>query len=524
MFARSMVLVLALAACNGSADDDTGTAPEDAWTFTAGNVTLNGTTAATTVFSDNLLIDLLFTAEASAPSDCATCVSALFLWWDDDAIAGCADFGVVGTEGTSLDLGAQFAGPATTGSHQLVAGLVPEVTCATATWDVNLVELDRVLADVNAVSPPAFSLNTTYPSASATGIRPDLSAITLQFTEDIDPASVTASDFTITPSVPFATSVNGNQISLTPTTDLAFEQTYSVSVGTDIFSTLGQGLSSSAAWSFDTQDYLRISSVVPTDAATKVRIDTPLVLTFDAQVDASTVSADTLRITADTWVEDQYRPEIQGSVVVSGSTVTFTPEGGLWQEYETGYTISPLGVESTTGQPLAGGQSSSFTAVFWDSDYLYKLHTEVQDETSALSSYGQTYEAYLSTGNTTGTFWYFFDVGNGYWGMRNNTGGDALWLESGDGAALSQLQPSVSGTSLYSGQWWEFVHYNPRESGEVQLRGESPGNYYLKTQWQGADMALTMSYNATSTNYEGRMAQRTATVYQLWWFERAGLR
>lgn len=68
-----------------------------------------------------------------------------------------------------------------------------------------------------------------------------------------------------------------------------------------------------------------------------------------------------------------------------------------------------------------------------------------------------------------------------------------------------------------------FEHYNPREAGEVQQRGESPGNYRMQSDFQDTKQ-LTCDLNVSQGLRECKMQAQNASIYGLWWFERLGRR
>ena len=201
------------------------------------------------------------------------------------------------------------------------------------------------------------------------------------------------------------------------------------------------------------------------------------------------------------------------------------PEGGLWQEYATGFNVELSGIMGTNGEPGPQGfRISKFTTVFVSPDYYYRLHTEASDETRALDYYSDTLSLYL--GNTNAVYshqsWYFEKSGD-YYIMRTALSGNDFLLEGGDGSAPAFLNETFP--QVFTGQQWYFDSYNPREAGEVQRYGESPGNYYLKTAFQGDGKALTMRDPVQGTTQrQGYMDPVRASIHQLFWFERLGAR
>lgn len=374
-------------------------------------------------------------------------------------------------------------------------------------------------------TPPLVPVVTSSsPANNAVDVRTQ-PTITVQLSVPVDPDTVTWESFFITNTttgnpVGGAIAVAGDTLTLS-NVYLEPSQLYTLTVTTAVTSADGVPLGQTYVASFETVAPMTLLSASPPDGATNVLINEPLVLVFNANIDPTTVNDVTFVVSADNWVENQYRPDIAGTRTVAGNTITFVPDGGKWPEYETGLSVELGAIFGTAGEPGPTGWSvTQFQTVFVDPGYYYRLHTEATDHDAALDYYADTLKLFM--GDTEAVYshqsWYFEDTGNGYI-MRTALSGNDFLLEGGDGSAQAFLNPTFP--QVYTGQQWYFDPYNPREAGDVQQYGESPMNYYLKTNFQGDDKALTMKLQG-GTQRQGFMDPTTASIHQLFWFERLG--
>src|SRR5687768_7429879 len=76
--------------------------------------------------------------------------------------------------------------------------------------------------------------------------------ITVTFSEAMSMSSMTAGAFTFSPTVAGTLSYTGNTATFTPTTQLAQNTTYTVTVGTGVRDRAGNGLAAPYTWTFTT--------------------------------------------------------------------------------------------------------------------------------------------------------------------------------------------------------------------------------------------------------------------------------
>lgn len=366
----------------------------------------------------------------------------------------------------------------------------------------------------------------TSPQADATGVDPNVQ-IEITFSAEIDPISVDPDTFSVhDPSgiaVPVTFAVDHTVATVTPESPLMPATTYRVDVAPTVASRDGGMLAAEFSWSFETVGPLRVVSMDPPDEADGVEIATPLVFTMSADVDPASVTDNSIRVVADTWIEGQFQPDVPGTVEVAGAVLTFRPNGDEWQEYHTGYTITLGPVRGAAGEPAGPYPTTSFRTVFWDPAYVYALHTEALDLQRALSTETSGLSIMTSPLDLASE-WYFGDFPDGYSFMQNLRDQTALNLESGDGAGASYMSAPAPPPNYFSGQAWRAVYVSAREMGSTQRRGDSPGVYYMESLFQGPDKALRTYQEPASGLLRVRMEPKAVNLDQVWWFERLGRR
>jgi hypothetical protein len=213
----------------------------------------------------------------------------------------------------------------------------------------------------DAVPPQVTS---TFPAAGATGISPSARP-RATFSRSLDPATVTASSFTLEPSggAAVAASVSYDAATrsaiLTPAAPLDFSTTYTARLSTAITTTDGVPLTEPFTWSFTTAASApappTVTDRTPAPGATDVVVTTPVTATFSRDMDAATITSATFTLTT-------------GSTAVS-AVVTYDPATRVAQllpasrlGYSTTYDARLDGtIHAADGTPLAGAVTWSFT-------------------------------------------------------------------------------------------------------------------------------------------------------------------
>lgn len=248
---------------------------------------------------------------------------------------------------------------------------------------------------------------------------------------------------------------------------------------------------------------LTITSITPAANATDVRIASTVQIQFSAPISAATVTASTVRVSAGATA-------VAGVLTVNGNTVTLTPATPL-TEFNTVYTVTvTTGVLSTTGNFLAAQSVSTFTTLFVESGFYYRI----TNQALALDTFANSFQCFMiQPFNATGQFWYFTPVAGtpGGYTMRNQFQGDPRGLEAADGVGPCLLTVFPTTGGIATGQIWIPVPF-----------AQFPGTYRLQTVSFGSQRSLdaTVATGAGSP----RMLPTANIAAQAWTFARIGPR
>ncbi|HKK73193.1 MAG TPA: Ig-like domain-containing protein [Candidatus Krumholzibacteria bacterium] len=376
--------------------------------------------------------------------------------------------------------------------------------------------------EADATAPTVTSFT---PASGATGVAAGTNVV-IQFSEAIDPASVTSTSVRLlrgSQAVGASRSTSGSTVTLDPSSDLAGETTYTVQVGTGVRDLAGNALATARTWTFTTADATgpTVVSNQPVDTSIGFDIDDRVLVRFSEPVRQSSVNNSTFVVQADTWVDGTFEAVLPGNFEFqSDDTVLWRPQRGRLQEFETVYTVRLTdGIQDLAGNPLAPA-SFVFTTTFLDTDYWYHVKNELRGDSFALGVFTDTYVAvlYPTSSDFSSTYWYGFPA-FGSWRLRNNFLGDGHSLEGWDGSRLADMQP----TGDFTGQYWSFEFVSGRTSLPTPPQnGESPVAYRLRTQFQGSDRSL--SARLENGNYVTRMEDDSNYVGSWWYLENRGRR
>lgn len=200
------------------------------------------------------------------------------------------------------------------------------------------------------------TVSQTSPANGATGVAIN-SAVSLTFSEAVDPSSVTSSTFQVA-GVSGTVSLNGTTATFTPSSNLSNNTTYNVTLTTGIKDAAGNTMAANYTCSFTTGAQTdttppTVSSVNPADNATGTAVNAAVTATFSETMDAST-------ITTSTFTLKQGTTPVSGTVTYNGTTATFTPSNSL--SYSTTYTATiTTGVKDGAGNAMVSNYAWSFT-------------------------------------------------------------------------------------------------------------------------------------------------------------------
>jgi hypothetical protein len=209
-------------------------------------------------------------------------------------------------------------------------------------------------------SGPVPTISDTTPAAAATGVAVG-SSLSVTFSEAMDPATFTASTFSVTgplaAAVAGAVTYSGVTAVFKPAASLSLNTTYTATVTAAVKSAGGVALAASRVWTFTTASAPdttppSVSSTVPANAATGVSINGTVAITFSEALDPASVTTTTVALKVGTAA-------VAGAVAYAGVTATFTPAQALTAT--TSYTATVSGVKDLAGNALAAGYAFTFT-------------------------------------------------------------------------------------------------------------------------------------------------------------------
>jgi len=207
-------------------------------------------------------------------------------------------------------------------------------------------------------TPPTVS--STTPVNLAIGVAVN-AAISVTFSEAMDPLTVTTSTFTVKAGLtPVSGTVNysGTVATFTPTVNFSSTTSYTATVTTGAKDLAGNALASNYVWSFTTGTAPdttppTVSSTTPVNLAIGVAVNAAISVTFSEAMDPLTVTAPTFTVKAGLT-------PVSGTVNYSGTTATFTPTDNL--AYSTSYTATVTTLaKDLAGNALASNYVWSFT-------------------------------------------------------------------------------------------------------------------------------------------------------------------
>ncbi|HEX4932333.1 MAG TPA: Ig-like domain-containing protein, partial [Gemmatimonadaceae bacterium] len=195
---------------------------------------------------------------------------------------------------------------------------------------------------------------------------------------------------------------------------------------------------------------LSIASVTPTNGATNQSIETFFVVTFSENINAATVNAASVALTAN-------GAPVAASRTVSGKVLTITPTSLLPENTTVALVISTA-LKSAVGNTLPSAFNGSFGIALFDPNYYYRFFNNLTGQANSLDTFSNTFQGFMGvTGGFTGQFWYMSPVPGapGYYLMRNLFKGDNWYLEGTDGISPVELQNTAP--NIFTGQAWRFA-------------------------------------------------------------------
>ncbi|MGA2848179.1 MAG: Ig-like domain-containing protein, partial [Terracidiphilus sp.] len=198
---------------------------------------------------------------------------------------------------------------------------------------------------------PAPTVISTIPANLATNV-PIGQVLSATFSEAMNPASISASTFTVTG--PGGTAVTGTvtysgvTATFTPTASLAYNAVYTATITTGATDVAGTPLAANYVWTFTTiTPAPAVISTIPANNATGVPLGQVISATFNEAMNCSTLASPAKTFT----VTGPGVTAVAGTVACTGAVATFTPAADL--AVNTLYTATiTTGAEDLAGTPL----------------------------------------------------------------------------------------------------------------------------------------------------------------------------
>lgn len=374
-------------------------------------------------------------------------------------------------------------------------------------------------------SEPRAQVVSTIPEADATEVATD-ELITVVFSKPIDPTTLGGNVLLTDRSgneVYGELAASGITVTLDPYTLLQPDTTYDLTVTTGVHDTDGLPIASQLDLPFTTVGPLEITGMSPASGSVDVDIDGTVRVTFNVDIDPASVTNASVLPKADTWVNNAWQPTAAGTVQVSGNALTFTPTG-LWQEYETNYTIYvDRGLRGVGGEALVSDNAGSFRTRFLDDSHNYTFHNLSDERGTRLgvqnSGFPIRARMHAHTGTEGHSRWGTTYYGSGkydLWVLSYNSNSPMHASENGEANTLS-ARPTGGG--VFTGQQWTFDSYGGHGNGWVQRAGESPRIYYVRNVWLTGQV-MTAEWDATLGYTKVTMRAPQGNIRQLWWVAR----
>ncbi len=207
------------------------------------------------------------------------------------------------------------------------------------------------------------AVNATTPAPNSVGVNLN-QAITVTFTESIDPGTITPNTFIVADATGAAvpSTVTYEQSSKTATFHhelLLPNTTYTATITTGVKDLAGNAMADSYSWQFttgETQDTTppTVLFTFPASNSVGVAMNTAVAATFSEAIDPATINGQTFILVKDGATQ------VAGSVTYVGTTALFKPTGNLLSGASYTATIT-TGVKDLAGNTMAESFTWGFT-------------------------------------------------------------------------------------------------------------------------------------------------------------------
>jgi hypothetical protein len=279
------------------------------------------------------------------------------------------------------------------------------------------------------LTPAPLQVSSTVPAAGATGIAATVKP-RATFSRDLDPATLTASTFTLTSpggAVPATVAYDSatRTATLTPNAALPAGVTYTATLAASVATGDGASLGSAFTWSFAVSAGaapFTVASTVPADAATGVARDGTVQVTFSRAADPATITTASFQLSAPggtavaasvAYDASSTKATLTPSSPLAGATaytarvassVTALDGTALAAAVTWSFTTSACPCSLFTGAPASGGNSTK-DGRSGAGPWSYELGLKFTVSSPATLTSIRFYKDPLETGSHTGTIW-----------------------------------------------------------------------------------------------------------------------
>ncbi|MGD8747439.1 MAG: Ig-like domain-containing protein, partial [Balneolaceae bacterium] len=348
------------------------------------------------------------------------------------------------------------------------------------------VTLDEDLAwsFTTAGEPKPPAVISTSPDNNATNV-PVGSSISATFSKPMNPSTINDTTFSVSL---MGSTINGNisysgtKATFTPSSNLNFNSTYSVTITPGVEDQDGNNIANKVTWSFSTpadNTPPQISSTNPADRQKNLPVNTSITVTFSEKMDANSINNNT-------FILRKGSTGVSGTITYSGNTASFVPSADL--DFNSEYSaIITNGVQDLAGNQLENNYSWSFTTGKEPDDTAPRLtstdpadnETNVAVNTNISATFSESMDP--STINAT-TFQVTLN-GSVVSGTVNYSGTTATFTPASDlefnstyAVTVTTGVQDLAGNNMASNVSWSFTTASPPDNTPPQISSTNPAD------------------------------------------------
>jgi hypothetical protein len=308
------------------------------------------------------------------------------------------------------------------------------------------------------------SVVSVTPAQGATGVVIN-TTITANFSMAMDPATLSASTFTVTgPSgtaIAGTVAYSGTTATFTPSAALAYSSVYTATITTGAKNPGGVSLLANYTWSFTTiTPTPTVTATVPVNGATSVPISQVLSATFSEAMLSTSISATTFKVAGPGGTA------VAGTVTYSGVVATFIPAANLANNTLYTATITN-GATSLAGTPLVANYVWTFTTITPPPVVISTVPVNTATGVPVNQVLSATFNEAMTCSTLTSPAAAFTLAGPGTTAVAGTVGcsgniatftpGSDLTVNTLYTATISTAAKSLAGTPLASNYVWTFL-------------------------------------------------------------------